>query len=149
SGVYNGNPFSASAAAKGVNNAIVSGNFTFTYYVGSSASGTGTATAPSTPGTYTVVANFSSSDANYIGAQSSPVTFTISQATTATTLTSSAILSVTAQQVALTATVAVVTGAGAPTGTLTFFDGSTVLGTAAVVNGHAMLTTSSLALGNH
>jgi hypothetical protein len=56
----------------------VSGSTTFTYYQGSTVSGTGSATAPTSPGTYTVVANFTSSDPNYTDAQSAPLTFTIS-----------------------------------------------------------------------
>jgi hypothetical protein len=49
---------------------------TLTYYVGSTASGSGSATAPVAAGTYTVVATFPGSD-DYAAAQSQPVTFTI------------------------------------------------------------------------
>jgi PhoPQ-activated pathogenicity-related protein len=76
-GNYTGKPFVASATAKGVGNAAVTGSFAFTYYTGSTATGTGTSVAPTIAGTYTVVASFTSSDSNYGNATSAPVTFTI------------------------------------------------------------------------
>jgi PKD domain/MBG domain len=82
-GTYNGNPFSASATATGVGGATVSGSLTFAYYVGSTASGTASTTAPTNAGTYTVVAAFTSTNSNYVTGPtgSGPVTFTIGQAT--------------------------------------------------------------------
>jgi len=50
---------------------------TFTYYAGSSATGTPLSGAPVKAGTYTVIASFPGS-ADYTSAVSSPVTFTIS-----------------------------------------------------------------------
>jgi hypothetical protein len=47
------------------------------YYLGSAASGTGSSTAPTNAGTYTVIASFTSTNANYHNAQSAPLTFTI------------------------------------------------------------------------
>src|SRR5262249_20354000 len=80
-GTYNGNSFPASATATGTGGAAVSGTFAYTYYVGASVSGTGSSTAPTNAGTYTVVASFTSGDPNYTNAQSAPVTFTIAKAT--------------------------------------------------------------------
>jgi hypothetical protein len=58
---YDGSPHSATAVAKGVGGANVSGNFTFTY--------DGSATAPTNAKTsYAVVATFTSTDPNYTGA---------------------------------------------------------------------------------
>jgi len=76
-GTYNGNPFAATASATGVGGASVSGTSTFTYYLGSTVSGTVSSTAPTNAGTYTVVASFTSSNPNYGNAQSAPLTFTI------------------------------------------------------------------------
>jgi hypothetical protein len=59
---------------------------TVTYYVGSTASGAGSTTAPSAAGTYTVVASFAGSK-DYAVAQSKPLTFTIAKATPAFTVT--------------------------------------------------------------
>ncbi|HEV8067368.1 MAG TPA: PhoPQ-activated protein PqaA family protein [Planctomycetaceae bacterium] len=80
-GNFTGNPFPASATATGVGGAILSGTFGFTYYVGSTVNGNGSSTAPSAAGTYTVVAAFTSSDANYVTGptNSLPVVFTIKQ----------------------------------------------------------------------
>ncbi len=58
---YDGNPHNATAAAKGVNNAPVTGSFSFTY--------DGSATAPINAKTsYVVVATFTSTDPNYTNA---------------------------------------------------------------------------------
>jgi hypothetical protein len=75
-GTANGSPFPASASATGVGGTAMSGSFLYTYYSGSSASGTGSSTPPSAPGTYTVVAAFTSSDPNYTNT-SAAQTFTI------------------------------------------------------------------------
>ena len=80
-GVYSGNPFPASATAKGIGGGTVSGSFAFTYYVGCNVNGRGSATAPTNAGTYTVVAAFTSTNSNYCNAKSAPLTFTISPAT--------------------------------------------------------------------
>jgi hypothetical protein len=72
-------------------------------------------------------------------------------AATTTALRTSTPTAVFGQAVTFTATVtAVAAGAGTPTGTVTFLDGSTVLGTAAVgADGTAALTTSFAAAGGH
>jgi hypothetical protein len=58
--------------------------------------------------------------------------------------------SVAGQAVTFTATVSPVSpGSGTPTGTATFMDGSTTLGTAALGGGIASFTTSALAVGTH
>jgi hypothetical protein len=86
-GTYNGDPFPATATATGIGGAAVSGSFAFIYYVGDGVSGSSSAAPPTSAGTYTVVAAFSSTDPNYGGTDSSPVTFTISQATPRLSLT--------------------------------------------------------------
>jgi len=79
-GVANGSPFPATAllSAPGISPAgsLQGVSPTFAYYTGNTTTGTASATAPSTPGTYTVVASFAGS-ASYSAVQSSPVTFTI------------------------------------------------------------------------
>src|SRR5262249_50736353 len=84
-GTFTGNPFPASGTVTGVSGTpgppLGTGGLTFTYYVGSGVSGTNLgASAPSAAGTYTVVAHFTGS-ADYVSADSPPVTFTINQAT--------------------------------------------------------------------
>ena len=75
----------------------------------------------------------------------------VNQSPTATTLTSTPSPQAAGQIVTLTATVvAVAPGSGVPNGTVTFNDGSTTLGTAAVNGaGVAVFTTTSLAVGPH
>jgi len=79
-GTYNGKPFPATAAATDVGGARVTGSSTFSYYTGATVKGTGTATAPTNAGTYTVVASFTSTNSNYANTSSAPVTFTIKPA---------------------------------------------------------------------
>src|SRR6202453_583483 len=71
-------------------------------------------------------------------------------APTTTALTASASTVTVGQSVTFTATVAPVSGTGIPTGSVTFFDGATAIGTAAVNgSGVATLMTSTLAQGSH
>jgi hypothetical protein len=78
-------------------------------------------------------------------------TLTITPATTNVVVTSSPNPAVSDQPVTLTATVSAAAPASAtPGGTVTFLEGSAVLGTSTLDNaGRAALSTSSLALGNH
>ena len=91
-----------------------------------------------------------SGDVSFSGSTSDPVLQVVNQASTTTTITSSAATSIVGQSVTLTAAIGVVApGAGSLSGSVTFTDGSTTLGTGAVSGGSATLTTNSLALGSH
>jgi len=68
-------------------------------------------------------------------------------AATSTSLTSTPNPSTVGQTVTLSATVT--SGAGVPTGTVTFRDGATVLATVTLVNGSASFQTAALAAGSH
>jgi uncharacterized repeat protein (TIGR01451 family) len=69
---------------------------------------------------------------------------------TSTTLTSSLNPSAPGQAVTFTATVHAASGTGMPTGTVTFKDGATTIGTGSVgTNGVATFTTSTLTTGSH
>lgn len=114
------------------------------------ASGTATFTSSSlAAGTYSVTASYSgdASDASSVSPAAS-LTLTSVVATT-TTLASSATSVTTGTSVTLTATVSQASGANVPTGTVTFTDGATTLGTGALSSGKATYTTSSLAIGTH
>jgi hypothetical protein len=77
-GTYNGSSFVATATAVGVDGKTpVAGSYSFSYYSGTSASGTPLVSAPSSAGTYTVVATFTSSDLNYTSGGTAQTTFTI------------------------------------------------------------------------
>ncbi len=78
SGTYNGQPFAATNASVTYNGTTIatfgSPTLSYQYYQG----GTLLASAPTSAGTYTVVAQYTSNNNNYTNATSSPVTFTIS-----------------------------------------------------------------------
>jgi hypothetical protein len=76
-----------------------------------------------------------------------PESGTASKGTPVITLASSTII--TMLQGPVTLTTAVAAAASAPSGTVNFMDGSTVLGAAVLNNGTASLTTSTLAAGTH
>ncbi|MGA5821110.1 Ig-like domain repeat protein [Kitasatospora sp. NPDC094028] len=91
-----------------------------------------------------------SGDASFNGSSSPVDTQTVNPADTTTVLTSAPDPSAFGQPKVLTATVtAVAPGAGTPTGTVSFFDGPTLLGTATLVGGVATFTTSALSAGTH
>ena len=82
-----------------------------------------------------------SGDGNFAGSPSGTLTKTVAQAAVTVTLTSSTNPSVYGQSVTFTATVASST-TGTPTGSVTFWDGSTELGTVSLdTNGAAEFTT--------
>ena len=83
-------------------------------------------------------------DSNFTGSTSSVVTINAKGIATTTTLASSANPSVYAQSVTFTATIKPASGTGTPTGTVTFYDGSTVLGMGTLSSKKASLTVSSL-----
>ncbi len=100
---------------------------------------------------HTVTAAYSG-DTNFTGSDNTgaPLTQTVNQATTTTTLISSANPSVFEQSVTFTATVtAVGPGSGTPSGTVTFKDGASALGTGTLSAGQSTLVTSALSLGSH
>ncbi len=87
---------------------------------------------------------------NFAASVSPSLTQVVNQAATTTALTSSPNPSVYGQDTTLTATVAAAApGAGTPTGTITFSDGSTVLATVPLSGNTATLDTASLSVGTH
>src|SRR5581483_2686003 len=84
-------------------------------------------------------------DANNAPSTSPAVSQVVTQASTSTAIASSLNPSGLGQPVTFTATV---TGVG-PTGAVTFLDGVTTIGTAAVTGGIATFTTTALGLGDH
>jgi hypothetical protein len=106
----------------------------------------GNVTAP--PGTYPVTVTVTDESS---GSGTTSFSIVVSKAPTSTALASSANPSNVAQGVTFTATVTTSTPAGGvPTGTVTFRDGATSLGTATLnASGLASLTTASLSVGTH
>jgi hypothetical protein len=96
------------------------------------------------PKTHTLTAQYLGAGA-YEPSTSDPLAQQVNPAVTSTTLSSSLNPSVFGQPVTFTATVSVVApGAGTPTGTVKFYDGTTLLGQASLSGGVAKLTKSNL-----
>jgi hypothetical protein len=127
-------PFTYSAAGT-----LVNGDTYATAISGTPSYSTATGT---TAGTYSIAVSGLTS-ANYTIAFV-PGTLTVTAASTTITLVASPSATQYGDPVTLTATVT----SGA-TGTVSFYDGSVLLGTGAVANGVATLTTSTLAAGTH
>ena len=99
------------------------------------------------PGTHSIIANYAG-DGRASASTSTPLALNVRQ-TTSVALATSASPAQTLSSILLTASVTN-SGITPVTGTVTFTDGATLLGTAAVdATGHAMLTVPSLAAGNH
>jgi hypothetical protein len=114
------------------------------------AAGQATLTVALAIGNHVLTASFGGSNA-FDPSTSAAVAGTVSPAATAVVLSASTNPVRTGAPVTFTATVtAVAPGAGTPTGTVTFFDGGTVLGTVKVnANGQASLTLSLAIVGSH
>ncbi len=107
-----------------------------------------TATSTSPVGTYPITVT-GAVDADYAISYVNG-TLTITPAASATAVSSSLNPSTTGQSVTFTATVAAVApGSGAPTGTVTFMDGSNTLGMGTLSGGMATFTTATLTVGTH
>lgn len=98
-------------------------------------------------GSHTLIAQYSG-DPNYAGSTSAPVTETVNQAATATTIASNANPAAFTQSVTLTATVQPAYG-GTATGTMIFLDGATSIGTASLANNSAQISLNNLTAGTH
>jgi hypothetical protein len=98
-------------------------------------------------GTHTLTAQYAG-DTNNSPASSNAITITVQQAASSTSLTTSANPSTLGQNLTLTAGV---TSSGVNiTGSISFLDGATAIGSAALsANGTATLTAGSLSFGNH
>ena len=103
----------------------------------------GSSTAPAPAGSYAVVGTIN--DLNYAGTASG--TLVIGTAATAVSVAASANPAVMMNSVSLTATVS--SSVRAPVGEVSFLDGTTPLGSAAVSGGVATFTTATLVSGTH
>ncbi len=101
-------------------------------------------TSSLTVGSHTVTTAYSGDAANAASA-SAALTQAVNPVATTTALTSSLNPAKAGQAISFTAHV----GGGSPTGTVTFSDGGTMLGTGMLANGIATFTTSALSAGTH
>jgi hypothetical protein len=103
-------------------------------------------TAALAAGSHSITASYAG-DANFIASGSNPLTFSIGQGTVAVALTADSPSSAYGTATTFTATL---TGPGAiPTGTVTFMDGATTLGTGTITADVATFQTSTLLGGAH
>ena len=152
-GVFDGHAYPASVTITGVGAddppaaSLESVTPTLTYWSGAGTSGPILGSTPPTDvGTYTVVAAFLGT-ADYLSAQSAPVTFTIARAMPTIAMSASSGSAAYGQPETLTVAV---TAPGSPAGAITFLDGQTVLGTVALGSaGTATLSVSALDVGSH
>jgi Bacterial Ig-like domain (group 3) len=131
---------------------------TLTFFDGTSALGTvpvsngraSLATKELAVGAHSIIAVYNGDD-NFTTSTAATLDQVVNVDGTSTTLASSKNPSVSGQLVTFTATVkAAAPGSGTPSGTVTFYDGTTVLGVASVDGtGHALWMTSSLSVGPH
>jgi hypothetical protein len=98
-------------------------------------------------GTHSITARYSG-DANFAGSISGAISESVTPAATTTAISSSSNPSTFGQAIVLTASIVPPSGVSA-TGTVTFMDGSNVLGTASVAGNAAQLAVSALAIGSH
>ncbi len=100
-------------------------------------------------GPYSITAVYGGDSSN-LTSTSSATSQVVNQAGTTTTLSASPNPSVLGQSVTFTVTVAPVSpGSGTPTGSVSFFDGATLLGTGTLSSGSASFSTSSLSVASH
>jgi uncharacterized protein (TIGR03437 family) len=104
----------------------------------------------STTGVHSITASYSG-DSNFTGSASTTLTETINQANTSISIPAMSGSAIFGQTQTFSATVSAISpGAGTPTGTATFFDGSATLGTGTLNgSGVASVSTASLSAGNH
>ncbi len=149
--------FTATVSAKSPGSGTPTG--TVAFYDGSTMLGGGTlsvvngadqttfATSSLVVGSHAITAVYNG-DTDFTGSTSPGLTQKVKQATTTATGVSSANPSSVGQPVTFTAMINVVApGSGTPTGTVSFYAGSTILGMDTLNNGIASFTTSTLAVG--
>jgi autotransporter-associated beta strand protein len=148
--------FTATVSAVSTTTSTPSG--TVTFMDGTTVLGTGTLNASGVAtfttstlngGTHSMTAVYSG-DSMFAQSTSTALTQAVNHASTTTTLTSSLNPSTSGQAVTFTAVVsATAPGAGTPTGSVTFMDGTTILGTSSLTAGRATFQTTTLSVASH
>jgi hypothetical protein len=148
-GIVYGNTLSGILDAAAFNGtAPVSGTFTYTATPSGGVASTVTSATLLTVGAYTLTATFTPTDTTDYNSATASVPFTVTKGTPTISLGSSLNPVLLKNPVTITATVS--SPASIPTGTLSFYDGGTLLASAeTLTQGVATYTTSSLAVGVH
>ena len=98
-------------------------------------------------GSYTLIATFTPTDPSTFASATGSVSLTVAKAAASLALIASANPAPVASAITFTATVS--SEVGAPTGSVSFYDGTTLLGSGTLGLGLAIYTTSGLAVGAH
>jgi N-acetylneuraminic acid mutarotase len=156
-----GQPLLLTGAVTAASGGTPGGTVTFynsTTSMGSaSLNGGGVATLSLTPavGSYSITASYGGSSSDYASVSSPPIAVTVSPAPTTAVLTASPNPAPFGANVTFTATVGIstvvpiVSPAVTPTGTVSFYDGTTLLATENIASGVATYSTSALSVGSH
>ena len=129
-------------------NAPVAGSFAYTVTPSGGIASPATSAMVLSVGAYTLTATFTPTDTTNYSSVSASVSLTVSKGTATISLASSLNPVLLKNSVTLTATVS--SSASTPTGTVSFYDGGTLLGTTeTLVQAVATYTTSTLAAGTH
>jgi sugar lactone lactonase YvrE len=123
----------------------VAGTFTYTATLAGGSAVAVTAVTVLSAGSYTITATFTPTDTSTYASTTANASFTVAKATPAVVLTSSAAAVGSGSSVTFTATVT--SSAGTPTGSVSFYDGTTLLGTGTLAAGIATYTTLNLPVG--
>ncbi|MFZ0279645.1 MAG: Ig-like domain repeat protein, partial [Candidatus Sulfotelmatobacter sp.] len=123
----------------------VAGTFTYTATLAGGSAVAVTGETVLSAGSYTLTATFTPSDTSTYASTTATASFTVAKATPVLTLTSSAAAVGVGSSV--TFTVTVTSSAGTPTGSVSFYDGTTLLGTGTLAAGVATYTTLNLPVG--
>jgi parallel beta-helix repeat protein len=147
--------FTANVSARAPGSGTPTGNVTFmdgSTPLGTATLGDGKATFRTSAleaGVQSITVDYSG-DSNFLASVSTTLSQTVNQDATTTNVKSSLNPSTLGDEVTFTATVtASRPGSGTPTGTVTFMDGTTVLGSGTLNDGVATYSTSSLSVGTH
>jgi sugar lactone lactonase YvrE len=137
SGMLNASAVSGSTA--------VAGTFTYTATLAGGSPVAVTGTTVLGAGSYTLTATFTPTDSSTYASTSANASLTVAKATPAVALTSSLAAAAVGSAVSFTATVT--SSAGMPSGSVSFYDGTTLLGTGTLAAGVATYTTVNLPVG--
>jgi DNA-binding beta-propeller fold protein YncE len=125
----------------------IPGNFTYTAILAGGSATTVTSASVLAAGSYILTATFTPTDTTTYSAASKTASLTVGQATPSIGLNSS--LNTVLVTTAVTFTAGISSSSGAPTGTISFYDGTALLGTVSLSQATASFTTSGLAVGTH
>lgn len=125
----------------------VPGSFSYSVAISGGASSPVTAATVLGAGTYVLTASFTPTDTTTYASSTTTATLIVGKVSDTTALTSSNNPSLVSSATALAATIT--TSLGTPTGSVAFYDGTTLLGTVTLVQGQATYTTAGFATGSH